>query len=226
MITSPPETVRSRRGTTWRVTLALLLAVPAFGQADNIPVGTQADTLANTLVNAAIARTDVNVRYDGAYVALAYPGGDVPDNTGVCTDLVIRAYRAIGIDLQEAVHEDMRQAFEAYPSRSEWGLEQPDPNIDHRRVPNLQAFLVRAGAALPISAQAADYRPGDLVTWLLNGRQPHIGIVTDRYHPVSGEPLIVHNSGAGPRLDDMLFSQPITGHFRYLPGESRASVNP
>lgn len=169
------------------------------------------------LVAAAVARTEVSVRYDGSYVAIPYPGGDVPDDRGVCTDVVIRAYRAVGVDLQQRVHEDMRRAFDDYPSRALWGLERPDPNIDHRRVPNLQAYFRRAGAEVPVTRDAADYRPGDVVTWLLDGRLPHIGIVTDRTHPVSGEPLIAHNAGSGTRLDDMLFSHPITGHYRYLP---------
>jgi len=183
-----------------------------------ISVPVVADGGLEGLVAAAVARTEVAVRYDGSYVAIPYPGGDVPDDTGVCTDVVIRAYRAVGVDLQQAVHEDMRDAFEAYPSREIWGLERPDPNIDHRRVPNLQTFFRRAGAELPITRDASDYRPGDLVTWMLPGNQPHIGVVTDRRHPVSGEPLIAHNAGAGTRLDDMLFSYPITGHYRYLPG--------
>ncbi|PTD95028.1 DUF1287 domain-containing protein [Pseudothauera lacus] len=169
------------------------------------------------LVAAALARTQHSVRYDGRYIAIPYPNGDVPAEIGVCTDEVIRSYRELGIDLQQRVHEDMRRHFSTYPSRRIWGLTRPDSNIDHRRVPNLQTYFSRHGVALPVSADAADYRPGHLVTWMLPGNLPHIGIVTDVVDARSGRPLIVHNIGAGPRLEDMLFSYPITGHYRYLP---------
>ncbi len=168
------------------------------------------------LVTAAIERTRKLVVYDGSYRKIAYPGGDVPENIGVCTDLVIRAYRkALGIDLQKLVHEDMRKHFRKYPKA--WGLTRPDPNIDHRRVPNLEIFFKHQGAALPVSRSGADYRPGDLVTWRLNGRLPHIGVVTHRRSRDGKRPLIAHNIGAGPRLEDMLFDHPITGHYRWLP---------
>lgn len=179
-----------------------------------------ADTVAERLVDAAVARTGVAVRYDGAYRAIPYPAGDVPDDIGVCTDLVIRAYRAIGVDLQRAVHEDMAARFDDYPSRDLWGLNRPDANIDHRRVPNLRAFFRRAGAELSVSDDRADYRPGDVVTWMLPGNLPHIGIVTDRIGEQSGAPMVVHNIGAGPQVDDSLFVFPITGHYRYLPETS------
>jgi hypothetical protein len=126
--------------------------------------------------------------------------------------VVIRAYRALGVDLQVEVHEDMRRAFGRYPKR--WGLTAPDANIDHRRVPNLQAFFRRAGAALAVSREAAAYRPGDLVTWELPGSLPHIGVVSDRTS-ADGVPLIVHNIGRGPEVEDLLFAYPITGHYRY-----------
>lgn len=174
-------------------------------------------TLAARLVEAAIDRTNHNVRYDGRYVVIDYPNGDVPADIGVCTDVIIRAYRKLGIDLQQRVHEDIRMSFDAYPSRRIWGLTSADRNIDHRRVPNLQTFFSRHGTVLPVTRQADSYRPGDLVTWMLPGNLPHIGIVTDRINPESGNPLIVHNIGAGPKLEDMLFSYPITGHYRYLP---------
>ena len=169
---------------------------------------------ANELVAAAIDRTRQKVVYDPAYRTIAYPMGDVPSATGVCTDEVIRAYRAVGVDLQQLVHEDMRASFEAYPRQ--WGLKRPDPNIDHRRVPNLQVFFTRHGTSLPVSARATDYAPGDLVTWNLGGNVPHIGIVTDRRSADGQRPMIVHNIGAGPRLEDMLFAYAITGHYRYL----------
>ncbi|UCH73977.1 MAG: DUF1287 domain-containing protein [Rhodospirillales bacterium] len=172
---------------------------------------------ADRLVAAAMERTRVDVTYDGSYRMLQYPGGDVPDDIGVCTDLVIRAYRAgIGVDLQKEVHEDMIRAFAAYPTI--WGLGRPDRNIDHRRVPNLEVFFSRRGTSLAISGAAHDYRPGDLVTWRLPGNLPHIGIVTDRRSADGARPLVVHNIGRGPEIEDMLFAYPISAHFRYLPG--------
>lgn len=167
-----------------------------------------------TLLSAALAQTEQRVVYDGSYRRIAYPGGDVPANIGVCTDVIVRAYRAIGVDLQQRVHEDMRSAFHAYPKL--WGLSKPDPNIDHRRVPNLQAYLRRQRAELPRSGDAHTFRPGDLVTWMLPGNLPHIGIVTDRRSDDGARPLIVHNIGQGPKLEDMLFAYPITGHYRFL----------
>ena len=169
---------------------------------------------AEQLVAAALDRTRHRVFYDPAYRTIAYPMGDVPAGTGVCTDEVIRAYRALGIDLQKLVHEDMKAAFRSYPRN--WGLSRPDTNIDHRRVPNLQVFFTRNGKSLPVTARGADYAPGDLVTWDLGGNVPHIGIVTDRRSADGARPMIVHNIGAGPRLEDMLFDYRITGHYRYL----------
>lgn len=175
-----------------------------------------ADTQSDKLTIAALERTKHSVIYDGKYVNIPYPNGDVPANTGVCTDVVIRAYRQLGIDLQQRVHEDMKQYFSHYPSKRLWGLKRPDSNIDHRRVPNLQTFFKRHGQSLAVSKNANDYHPGDLVTWMLPGNLPHIGIVTDAI-AASGNPKIVHNIGRGPHLEDMLFNYPITGHYRYLP---------
>jgi len=173
---------------------------------------------AQKLIAAAIERTRHRVIYDGSYRTIAYPGGDVPDNIGVCTDVVIRAYRSgLGIDLQEKVHEDMAQAFGEYPKI--WSLSRPDSNIDHRRVPNLETYFTRHGQSLPATRDPDDYASGDLVTWRLPGNLPHIGIVTDRLSRDGGRPLIAHNIGRGPRLEDLLFDYPISGHFRYLPGE-------
>jgi uncharacterized protein YijF (DUF1287 family) len=166
------------------------------------------------LVAAAVAQTYTHVTYDGSYRRIAYPGGDVPETIGVCTDVVIRAYRNVGVDLQVRVHEDMTRAFASYPRQ--WGMAAPDSNIDHRRVPNLQAFFRRGGAALPVSRDAAAYEAGDVVTWMLPGSLPHIGIVTAERSP-AGTPLIVHNIGRGPQVEDVLFAFPITGHYRYLP---------
>ena len=164
------------------------------------------------LVAAARQQTQSDVTYDGAYTRIRYPMGDVPANKGVCTDVVIRAYRAIGIDLQVLVHEDMRANFGLYPRA--WGLSKPDTNIDHRRVPNLQKFFERAGAKIR-GEGAGSYLPGDLVTWMLPGNLPHIGVVSDRHASGADRPLIIHNIGAGPKEEDVLFAYPITAHYRY-----------
>jgi uncharacterized protein YijF (DUF1287 family) len=166
------------------------------------------------IVSAARERTTHNVTYDGSYFSISYPGGDVPDSLGVCTDVVIRVYRTLGVDLQKEVHEDMRRNFSKYPSRRIWGLKTTDKNIDHRRVPNLQSYFSRFGKKLSVSEQASDYQPGDLVTWMLPGNLPHIGIVSDRKSR-AGVPLIIHNIGSGPQEEDILFEYPITGHYRY-----------
>jgi uncharacterized protein YijF (DUF1287 family) len=168
------------------------------------------------LVAAAIERTHHAVRYDPAYVKIPYPGGDVPAGTGVCADEVIRPYRAVGVDLQKEVHEDMKQNFSAYPRRLRWLAWRPDANIDHRRVPNLMVFFSRKGETLGITNRAEDYTPGDLVTWDLGGNVPHIGIVVDQKSAASGRYLIVHNIGQGPRMEDVLFNWKITGHYRYF----------
>lgn len=174
----------------------------------------------NDLVTAAINRTHHSVRYDGSYYSISYPNGDVPATVGVCTDVIIRSYRAIGVDLQKLVHEDMLKNFSSYPSKRIWGLKSTDKNIDHRRVPNLQTYFSRAGETLAISKRSYDYSPGDIVTWLVSGNLPHIGIVTNK-RAANGNPLIAHNSGAGPKLDDMLFFHKITGHYRYVPKHYR-----
>lgn len=166
------------------------------------------------LVSAALERTRRRVVYDPSYVVIPYPGGDVPADRGVCSDVVIRSYRAVGVDLQKEVHEDMRKNFSAYPQL--WGLTKPDSNIDHRRVQNLMVFFKRHGEVLPITENPDDYRPGDIVCWDLSKNLRHIGIVTDRKSPDRTRPLIVHNIGAGPSLDDMLFDYRIIGHFRCL----------
>ena len=161
------------------------------------------------IAEAARERLQHQVKYDGSYQALSYPLGDVANERGVCSDLV----RGIGIDLQRLVHEDMRVNFSAHPTR--WGLRRPDRNIDHRRVPNLRRFLVRKGHSLPISSVATDYRPGDLVTWMLPGNLPYIGIVSSRAVDGGSRPLIVHNIGAGLAEEDSLFRFKITGHYRF-----------
>jgi uncharacterized protein YijF (DUF1287 family) len=168
------------------------------------------------LVAAAIERTNHRVRYVSEYIRIPYPGGDVPADTGVCTDEIIRSYRAVGVDLQKEVHEDMVKNFAAYPNQRRWLLAHPDSNIDHRRVPNLMVFFERKGAALPITNRAEDYSPGDLVTWDLGRNVPHIGIVVDQKSRGSGRYMIVHNIGEGPKMEDVLFNWKITGHYRYF----------
>ena len=165
------------------------------------------------LVAAAVERTSHEVEYDPSYFKLDYPNGDVPAEKGVCTDEVIRSYRALGIDLQKEVHEDMAANFSRYPTK--FGLKSTDTNIDHRRVPNLRVFFERKGKSLPITDEAADYRPGDIVTWDLNASQTHIGIVVDQPSATPGRYMIMHNIGQGPKIEDVLFAWKITGHFRY-----------
>jgi len=172
------------------------------------------------LVAAAMERTRHPVRYVSAYVRIPYPNGDVPSGTGVCTDEVIRSYRSVGVDLQKEVHEDMVGNFSDYPSQERWGLDHPDSNIDHRRVPNLMAFFQRKGETLPITNRTSDYAPGDLVTWDLGGGVPHIGIVVDQKSRGSDQYMVVHNIGAGPKMEDVLFEWKITGHYRYFGSDS------
>ena len=166
------------------------------------------------LVNAAVERTHHSVRYEPAYVRIPYPGGDVPADTGVCTDEIIRAYRAVGVDLQKEVHEDMVANFAAYPRKWRWILSKPDSNIDHRRVPNLMVFFGRKGETLAVTQRGSDYQPGDLVTYDLGGNVPHIAIVVNQ-KGASGAYMILHNIGQGPRMEDVLFRWKITGHYRY-----------
>ena len=172
-----------------------------------------ADTASAALVSAARERTRRPELYDGSYRVIGYPMGDVPGDRGVCTDLIVRAYRTLGIDLQVLVHEDMRSHFEDYPRL--WGLRKPDRNIDHRRVPNLQRFFERAGASVRVTNVGQDYVAGDLVTWMLPGNLPHIGIVSDQKVGDGRRPKIIHNIGAGPVEDDILFAYRITGHYRF-----------
>src|SRR4029077_12636300 len=194
-----------------------LTLVPQPSSAQRPPAVSQVQRrFLQQLVDAAVERTHHSVRYDSAYVRIPYPNGDVPADTGVCTDEIIRAYRAIGVDLQKEVHEDMLHNFSAYPNQRRWLLAHTDTNIDHRRVPNLMTFFQRKGEALPLSVRGDDYSPGDLVTWNLGGNVPHIGIVVDRKSPQTGRYLIVHNIGRGPQMEDVLFNWRITGHYRYF----------
>ena len=165
------------------------------------------------LSDAAIKLTEQNVVYDPGYYLIPYPGGDIPENRGVCTDLIIRAYRQVGIDLQKEVHEDMKANFTLYPAF--WGLTHPDKNIDHRRVPNLMTFFSRFGENKPITNYPEDYLPGDIVCWDLGGNIPHIGLVVNKRSSDGRRFLIVHNIGNGQVLEDCLFNFRITGHYRY-----------
>lgn len=168
---------------------------------------------AEKLSDAAISITKDKVTYEPKYVSIPYPNGDVPKNTGVCTDVVIRSYRKLGIDLQKEVHEDMKKNFSLYPKT--WGLRSTDTNIDHRRVPNLQVFFTRKGKSLGVSDKVSDYKTGDLVTWMINDKLPHIGIVTNKKSADGKRNLIVHNVGGGQVLEDCLFQYKITGRYRY-----------
>lgn len=165
------------------------------------------------LIAAARRQVGVTLSYDPAYTRLAFPNGDVPRAKGVCTDVVIRAYRdALGLDLQGLVNADMRKAFGKYPKR--WGLRAPDRNIDHRRVPNLQTWFARIGARRDLPGEWSGWRPGDLFTCLVGGNLPHIGIVSDR-RTTGGRPLVIHNIGAGTREEDALADHPLTGRYRW-----------
>lgn len=205
--------MKSMKGTARPAVVGCVLALAAIGGAARAQSPLPADP-ATRLVGAARGQVGVTVIYDGSYTRLPYPGGDVPRERGVCTDVIVRAYRALGIDLQVLVHEDMVRAWSAYPRL--WRLQAPDANIDHRRVPNLATFLARHGQTLPAVTDPRAYGPGDLVTWRLPSGVPHIGIVSDRRTP-SGVPLAIHNIGAGAREEDVLFAFPITGHYRYVP---------
>ena len=173
------------------------------------------NSFAEKLSNAAISIIDKNVIYTPDYVKLKYPNGDVPAKTGVCTDVIIRAYRKLNIDLQKEVHEDMVANFTKYPNLEKWGLKTTDKNIDHRRVPNLEVFFGRKGKTLPISQTANDYKTGEIVTWMINDKLPHIGIVTHLKSEDGKRNLIVHNVGGGQVLEDCLFSYTIVGHYQY-----------
>ncbi|MEM5509088.1 DUF1287 domain-containing protein [Pseudoalteromonas sp. AS71] len=182
-----------------------------------LSVNAYAASFDDDIVAALLERTTHNVTYDGSYHSIGYPGGDVPENVGVCTDVIIRSYRKLGIDLQKLVHEDMQNNFTLYPSKRIWGLNKPDKNIDHRRVPNLQAYFERHANVLSKSNKVSDYKTGDIVTWMLPGNLPHIGMVINESSQDTGNPLIVHNIGRGPQKSDMLFDYKITGHYRFVP---------
>lgn len=176
---------------------------------------TTPQTFEEKLSEAAISIINPNIAYDPSYMAIKYPNGDVPANKGVCTDVVIRAYRKLGIDLQKEVHEDMQANFLLYPNLKKWGLKTTDTNIDHRRVPNLEIFFAGKGEKLAVSKDPNDYKTGEIVTWMINGNLPHIGIITNKKSPDGKRPMIVHNVGGGQVLEDCLFEYEIVGHFSY-----------
>lgn len=170
----------------------------------------------NSLSDAAIELTKTKVAYDPSYFTIDYPNGDIPAHLGVNADVIIRAFRKVGVDLQQEVHEDMKDNFDKYPT--DWGLKEPDTNIDHRRVPNLQTFFSRKGEELKIDENNESYQAGDIVTWKLPDGVNHIGIVTNKLSKF-GTPLVVHNSASGQVLQNILFHFKITGHYRYIKAE-------
>lgn len=178
------------------------------------PLPENASPQLKEMLEGAIAQAGVTTGYDPSYVALDYPGGDVPETTGVCSDVVVRAFRKAGIDLQKEIHEDMKAARSEYSNR--WGVSVTDRNIDHRRVLNLMTYFKRQGKSLPISNSATDYQPGDIVAWELTSGIDHIGIVTNMLSNSEDRYLIIHNIGAGARVEDVLFSWTIKGHYRVL----------
>ena len=188
--------------------MIIIFAIISIAMAPNLQSGVK-------LSDAAIERTAHHVRYSSGYIKLKYPNGDVPEGTGVCTDLVVRSYRnGLGIDLQKLIHEDMKANFDQYPSKQLWDASGPDKNIDHRRTQNQECFFKRMGGKLSITNNPEDYKPGDLVYWgdIATG---HVGIVVDKF--VDGRPMVVHNIGGGPQCEDFLFGSRITGHYRWLP---------
>lgn len=187
--------------TTGKFVLALFLALPLIADP--------------RVIAGAKQQVGVTRGYDPAYRRIVYPGGDVPRETGVCTDVIIRAYRHAGADLQKLVHEDMKANFSKYPKN--WGLRKPDTNIDHRRVPNLATFFTRRGGKLAVTRRGADYRPGDVITWRLASGVPHIGLVSDVRARGTDRYLVVHNIGAGAQIEDVLFAYTLTGHYRWHP---------
>ncbi len=179
------------------------------------PVSEIESPAVKSLLESAFEQTKVTTNYTQDYFKIPYPNGDVPAETGACTDVVIRAFRKAGVDLQKEVHEDMRANFSVYPQK--WGLPKPDPNIDHRRVPNLQIFFNRRRKALPVTSDAKNYQPGDIVSWDLNGKgMTHIGLVSNLWNESTQRFLIIHNIGGGARAEDRLFDWKVTGHFRYF----------
>ena len=183
--------------------IALLFCAYHVMGKNNIELAKQAELLPRLVI------------YDPAYRQIEYPNGDVPENYGVCSDVIIRSYRKIGIDLQKLLHEDIKTNFNQYPSQRIWGLRKPDRNIDHRRVPNLERFFTRNATVKQITNNGQDYFPGDIVSWRLDDGRPHIGIVTTIKLPDSQRYLVMHNIGYGQVAEDVLFKWKIVGHYSY-----------
>ncbi len=207
---SLPSNIALARYVTQRIMRVL---VPLFLSALFFSSAAAQSGFSERLADSSLTLTKQAVRYDPSYYRIAYPNGDVPAGVGVCTDVVVRAYRKLGVDLQKEIHEDMKAHFDRYPKN--WGSTKPDPHIDHRRVPNLMTFFTRHGTVLPITRNATDYQPGDIVCWNLGGAVTHIGIVTTRRSSDGQRNLIVHNIGSGQVLEDCLFQFRIIGHYRY-----------
>lgn len=204
-------------GLNWKISLSLIFIISFLSCSQGPPVtyiprSDEPKGFVHALSEASLEQTRYMVRYDASYRRIDFPNGDVPANTGVCADVVVRSYRKLGIDLQKEMNDEMKSDFDAFPKK--WGLKAPDTNIDHRRVPNLQVFFTRRGLVLPITKNAQDYQPGDIVTWSVWGK-PHTGIVVDQPSSNGRRFMVVHNIGRGPELEDMLFDYDITGHFRY-----------
>jgi uncharacterized protein YijF (DUF1287 family) len=201
------------------VTLTLLLLFSCVQKENIITFSTNPEIQTNSfeqkLSEAALSIMDPSIKYDPSYLAIKYPNGDVPEGKGVCTDVIIRTYRKLGIDLQKEVHEDMLENFSKYPNLKKWGMSKTDPNIDHRRVPNLEVFFERKGMKLPVSENGKDYKTGEIVTWMIHNKLPHIGIVTAKKSDGGNRNLIVHNVGGRQVLEDCLFAYKIVGHFKY-----------
>lgn len=178
------------------------------------PLAANSSPKLKLVIDGALDQVGKTTGYDPSYQSLEYPNGDVPIETGVCSDVIVRAFRKAGIDLQKEVHEDMKNNFSAYPTK--WGLSGPDANIDHRRVPNLMTYFARKGKSLTSVADSENFLPGDIVTWDLGYGTDHVGMVVNVWYKPSQRYLIVHNIGGGTRMEDVLFAWTITGHYRYF----------
>jgi uncharacterized protein len=206
---------------SWMIILSSLFAC-LHAESETTRKGNQvvsvSDTVLQKVLNAAINQTNKKVTYDGRYFVIAYPNGDIPDSLGVCTDVIIRAYRTVGFDLQKLIHEDMGRVFSIYNKRRH--SDRIDANIDHRRVPNMETYFTRFGKKLAISDSAKDYHPGDIVFW--DVAAGHVGIVVNvKSKADTNRFMVVHNIGSGPRMEDYLFGSKILGHYRYTPWKSR-----
>ncbi|NRS89643.1 hypothetical protein HNQ02_002574 [Flavobacterium sp. 7E] len=202
------------------VAVITFLSVCSCGQKQEIKTPLIAEnviinTFEQKLSDAALSIINPSIVYDPSYFSIKYPNGDIAANKGVCTDVVIRAYRKLNIDLQKEVHEDMKANFSKYPNLVKWGMTKTDTNIDHRRVPNLEVFFDRKGEHLPINQDPSTYKTGEIITWMINGKLPHIGIITNQKSADGKRNLIVHNIGGGQVLADCLFDFEIVGHYKY-----------